>query len=240
MMPGPPRPEGYVAVMTRPSSRSGRGRRSGSPTLRTERRLLRSGAVRLGAMDEVGRGSPAGPVMVGLVVLDDRVGRPPAGVRDSKLLTAAARERLVPEIEAWATACAVGSASPGEVDALGVTGALGLAGRRAIGLLAEPPDVLLLDGNHDWLSGGASVAGGWDVPEVVTCVRADRTCTSAAAASILAKVARDALMVALAADHPGYGWESNKGYGTEAHLAAIRRLGTTAHHRLTWRLPGSG
>ena len=214
MMPGPPRPEGYVAVMTRPSSRSGRGRRSGSPTLRTERRLLRSGAVRLGAMDEVGRGSPAGPVMVGLVVLDDRVGRPPAGVRDSKLLTAAARERLVPEIEAWATACAVGSASPGEVDALGVTGALGLAGRRAIGLLAEPPDVLLLDGNHDWLSGGASVAGG--------------------------KVARDALMVALAADHPGYGWESNKGYGTEAHLAAIRRLGTTAHHRLTWRLPGSG
>ena len=86
-------------------------------------------------MDEVGRGSPAGPVMVGLVVLDDRVGRPPAGVRDSKLLTAAARERLVPEIEAWATACAVGSASPGEVDALGVTGALGLAGRRAIGLL---------------------------------------------------------------------------------------------------------
>ena len=68
-------------------------------------------------------------------------------------------------------------------------------------------------------------------------VRADLTCTSVAAASILAKVARDAVMVGLAADYPGYGWEANKGYGTDAHFDAIRRLGTTPHHRRSWRLP---
>jgi ribonuclease HII len=191
-------------------------------------------------MDEVGRGSPAGPVMVGLVVLDAGAGRPPAGVRDSKLLTAAARKRLVPDIEAWANAYAVGGASAAEVDALGVNGALGLAGRRAIGLLAEPPDVLLLDGNHDWLSGDGSSFAGGRAPEVVTRVRADRTCASVAAASIIAKVTRDTVMEALAADHPGYGWETNKGYGTGAHLDAIRRLGTTSHHRLTWQLPAPG
>jgi len=202
--------------------------------------MLRSGAVRLGAMDEVGRGSPAGPVTVGLVVLDGRSGRPPAGVRDSKLLSAAARRRLVPDIESWAASTAVGSATAVEVDALGVVGALRLAGRRAIGQLAEPPDAILLDGSHDWLSGEGPPDDGWVAPEVVTRVRADRTCTSVAAASILAKVARDAVMVALAADHPGYGWEENKGYGTEVHLAAIRRLGTTPQHRLTWRLPEPG
>ena len=188
-------------------------------------------------MDEVGRGSPAGPVTVGLVVLDRGIGRPPAGVRDSKLLTAAARARLVPDIESWASASAVGSATPDEVDALGVVGALRLAGRRAIERLADPPDVILLDGNHDWLSADGRVGDGWTGPGVVTRVRADRTCTSVAAASILAKESRDAVMVSLAADHPGYGWEANKGYGTEAHLAAIRDLGTTPHHRLTWRLP---
>jgi ribonuclease HII len=161
-------------------------------------------------------------------------------VRDSKQLTAAARGRLVPGIEAWATAWAVGSATSVEVDALGVVGALRLAGRRAVGRLADPPDLVLLDGHHDWLSADDRVGDGWEGPEVVTRVRADTTCTSVAAASILAKETRDAAMVSLAADHPGYGWESNKGYGTEAHLAAIRRLGTTPHHRLTWRLPETG
>ncbi len=195
-------------------------------------------------MDEVGRGSPAGPVFVGLVVLDVGVGRPPTGIRDSKLLAAPAREGLAPGIRAWATAWALGSAAPDEVDAFGVTGALRLAGRRALGRLAEPPDVVLLDGNHDWLSVGGGSGDAVDHAEVhrggvevVTRIKADRTCTSVAAASILAKVARDAVMVALAAEYPGYGWEANKGYGTEAHLAAIRRLGTTPHHRLSWRLP---
>ena len=102
---------------------------------------------------------------------------------------------------------------------------------------SEPPDAVLLDGNHDWLTGADRCGAGQVGPEVVTRVRADLTCTSVAAASILAKVARDAVMVGLAAEHPGYGWEANKGYGTDAHFAAIHRLGTTPHHRRTWRLP---
>ena len=206
------------------------------PTLRLERELLRSGRRRLGAVDEVGRGSPAGPVYVGLVVVDASTGRPPAGIRDSKLLAPAAREALVPRIRSWAAGWALGSADPAEVDALGLTRALGLAGRRALAALEEAPDLLLVDGNHDWLTpvtpDGAAV-----VPEVTTRVRADLTCTSVAAASILAKVARDSLMVRLADEFPAYGWDTNKGYGTVDHLDALRRLGPTPHHRISWRLP---
>ena len=156
-------------------------------------------------MDEVGRGAPAGPVHVGLVILERDTGRAPGGVRDSKLLTAAARRRLAPAIEGWAAACAVGSAGPVVVDALGVTGALRLAGLRALAAVGEVPDVVILDGNHDWLTGVDCAS------RVVTRIKADRTCTSVAAASILAKVARDAVMVALSADHPAYGWDANKG-----------------------------
>jgi ribonuclease HII len=206
------------------------------PTLRLERRLLQSGVARLGAMDEVGRGSPAGPVHVGLVVLDPSCRRPPSGIRDSKLLAPAARERLVPRIESWVSAWAVGFASPDEIDAIGLTGALRLAGTRALGQLDEPPDHVLLDGNYDWLTAVTPLAGSHR-PVVQTRIKADLTCTSVAAASILAKVARDAVMVNLAADYPGYDWEANKGYATEAHFAAIRRLGVTPHHRRSWRLP---
>lgn len=217
--------------------RTGGGRPSGSPTLRLERSLLRSGVTRLGAMDEVGRGSPAGPVFVGIVVLDADAGRPPPGVRDSKRLTSGARERLVPKIESWAAAWAVGRAGSDEIDALGLTAALRLAAVRALGQLDEPPELVVLDGNHDWLSHHGVSGGGGGRPAVHTRVKADLTCTSVAAASILAKVARDAVMVELAAEYPGYGWEANKGYATEAHFAAIRHLGTTPHHRHSWRLP---
>lgn len=230
--------------MAGPSSRDGRpyadragGRHAGAPTLRRERHLLRSGVTRLGAMDEVGRGSPAGPLHVGLVVLDATTGRSPVGIRDSKLLAAATRERLVPQIEGWAVATAVGAATPGEIDALGLTGALRLAGTRAMAQVGAAPDLVLLDGIHDWLTDDDAPDGGIGRTVVLTRVKADRTCTSVAAASILAKVARDAVMVGLADDYPAYGWEANKGYGTEAHFAAIRRLGATPHHRLTWRLP---
>ena len=230
--------------MTRPPTGGGAPRRPVPTTLRLERRLLRGGAARLGGMDEVGRGAPAGPVHVGLVVLDVTTARPPSGVRDSKLLTATARLRLVPDIEAWAAAYAVGSASSGEVDALGVNGALRLAGLRALGQIDEPVDVVILDGSHDWLSPGVPTEVGAAVatrcPQVVTRVKADLRCTSVAAASILAKVARDAVMVGLAAGYPGYGWEANKGYGTETHLTAIRSLGLTPHHRHSWRLPEPG
>jgi ribonuclease HII len=206
------------------------------PTLRLERELLRSGARRLGAMDEVGRGSPAGPVYVGLVVVDSSTGRPPTGIRDSKLLAPAARKALAPLIRSWAAGWALGSADPAEVDELGVNGALGLAGVRALGVLDGPPDLLVIDGNHDWLT-PAMTPGAGTVPQVVTRVRADQTCTSVAAASILAKVARDALMVRLADEFPAYGWDANKGYGTVDHLDALRRLGPSPHHRISWRLP---
>jgi len=217
---------------------TGAGRRSPvTPSLRVERRLLRSGAVRVGAMDEVGRGSPAGPLHVGLVVVDAATGPPPPGVRDSKLLAPAARTRLAPRIRAWASEWAVGSAGPDEIDALGLTAALRLAAIRALDRVARRPDVVLLDGSHDWLSQGAAGGCAPDGVRVVTRVRADRSCTSVAAASIVAKVERDAMMTRLAEVHPGYGWESNKGYGTAAHLDAIRRLGTTPYHRRSWRLP---
>jgi ribonuclease HII len=206
------------------------------PTLRLERELLRSGCLRLGAMDEVGRGSPAGPVYVGLVVVDASMGRPPPGIRDSKLLAPAAREALAPRIRSWAAGWALGSADPAEVDAVGLNGALGRAGLRALAALDLAPDLVLVDGDHDWLT-PAGAGGDTVVPEVRTRVRADLTCTTVAAASILAKVARDALMVRLADEFPAYGWESNKGYGTVDHLDALRRLGPSPHHRISWRLP---
>jgi ribonuclease HII len=235
---------GYVAGMYPPSTGGGARRRPVAPTLRLERRLLRCGAARLGGMDEVGRGAPAGPVHVGLVVLDGTTGRPPSGVRDSKLLTAPSRRRQVPGIQAWAAAYAVGSASPAEVDALGVNDALRLAGLRALGQMDEPPDVVLLDGSYDWLSSDGPTEAGTVVAtkglQVISRVKADLSCTSVAAASILAKVARDAVMVGLACNYPSYGWEANKGYGSEAHLTAIRTLGLTPHHRHSWRLPLPG
>ena len=195
-------------------------------------------------MDEVGRGSPAGPVYVGLVVIDASVGRPPPGIRDSKLLTPARRQALAPGVEAWAVECVVGAGEASDVDRYGVTGALRLAGRRALAQLSCPPDLVLLDGSHDWLTTPdvddplELVAGLPSVGvEVVTRVKADLTCTSVAAASIVAKVARDAVMVELAGDYPEYGWDVNKGYGTSAHFDAVRRFGPTPHHRMTWQLP---
>ncbi len=214
---------------TAPTRRSGRG----WPTLRVERRLLRDGATLLASMDEVGRGSPAGPVHVGVVVVDAAIPPAPAGVRDSKLLTAAVRQALVPAVEDWAVDVAVGSAGADEVDRLGVLGALGLAGRRALSTLRDGPDLVLLDGSYDWLS----EAGGTG-PPVVTRVKADLTCASVAAASILAKVARDTVMAGLALEFPAYGWQANMGYGTADHLEALARLGPTPHHRVSWRLPG--
>ena len=235
------------AVGTPAVRRSGAVRRTaGVPTLRFERRLLRAGAQRIAAVDEVGRGSPAGPAYVGVVVVDARIGRPPIGVRDSKLLSSERREALVPAVRAWASDWAVGQVGPGEIDTFGLTAGLRLACCRALAGLVAPPDLVLLDGSHDWLTppeaddplDGLPDAE-WSPAPVVTRVKADLDCVSVAAASILAKVARDALMIELAASFPGYGWHDNKGYGTSEHLEAIRRLGPTPHHRISWRLFGT-
>jgi ribonuclease HII len=218
---------------------------SKKPSLRVERLLQRQGHRLLAGMDEVGRGALAGPVSVGVVVIDESVRSAPVGVKDSKLLTEAARTRLVPRIQRWAVAHAVGHASPDEIDAIGIMAALRLAGTRALGTLGVVPDLVILDGNYDWLTEPAEVGlfafvsdGGPSTPPVTTMVKADLKCSSVAAASVLAKVERDGLMVRLAADHPAYGWSLNKGYSAPEHIDALARLGPCELHRRSWRLPG--
>jgi ribonuclease HII len=213
------------------------------PTLRLEKRLLREGAALVAGIDEVGRGAPGGPVSVGVVTVDAGVRRPLAGVRDSKLLAPAARADLVPRIMRWAVGHAVGHATASEVDDLGIIGALRTAAYRALDTLDRRPDVVVLDGSHDWLRRPGqpslfTVDTDRAAPmRVVTLVKADMRCASVAAASVLAKVERDDIMVVLDSAHPGYGWADNKGYGSPAHLDAIRRLGPCSHHRRSWNLP---
>lgn len=222
-----------------------------APTLRTERELLRAlphGSL-LAGVDEVGRGALAGPVSVGIVVVDAATRTAPAGVRDSKLLTAAARRDLEPRLRRWAVARAVGHASPHEIDAIGIVAALRLAATRALDTVAADgvvPDLLLLDGSHDWFTDPsreglfAELGDGPAPPPVVTRVKADMRCASVAAASVLAKVERDALVADLARTDAAlapYGLDVNKGYASPTHLAALRAHGPSAHHRRSWRLP---
>lgn len=217
------------------------GTTAASPHLRVERGLLRSGAGTLCGVDEVGRGSLSGPVSVGMVLVDVSTGRVPRGLKDSKLLTPATRERLVPEIIGWASGWAVGHSSPGEIDSLGLVAALRLAGHRALAQLGGSPDVVLLDGSHDWLSWPRQqdlfAEAPSPSPPVLTRVKADLTCASVAAASVLAKVARDAMMVSLHEDFPAYDWRENKGYASPRHVEALREFGPCPHHRRSWNLP---
>lgn len=221
-----------------------RAQRSTKPSLRVERALQREGHVLLAGMDEVGRGALAGPVSVGVVVVDPACRSAPVGVKDSKLLTHLARERMVPRIRRWARAYAVGHASPAEIDRVGIIAALRLAGTRALAALPTAPDLVILDGNHDWLTDPARVGllGLVDpptTPPVRTMVKADLRCSSVAAASVLAKVERDAIMVGLAPSHQPYGWELNKGYSAPEHFAALVAHGPSEQHRRSWRLPSN-
>jgi ribonuclease HII len=219
-----------------------------APTLRFERTLLRDGVQHLAACDEVGRGALSGPVTIGIVVISSTTRTAPQGVRDSKLLTPEARLRLVPRIQRWAVCWAVGHASPAEIDEFGIIAALRLAGHRALGQLSLTPDRVLLDGNHDYLTppeqdalfGAPTPLEGLvdHVPPVLTRIKADLTCAAVAAASILAKTTRDALMTDLDVEHPEYCWAENKGYSAPAHIDALARFGPTVHHRRSWSLPG--
>jgi ribonuclease HII len=219
------------------------------------------------AIDEVGRGALAGPVAAGVVVIDTESlsRRAPAGLRDSKLLTPVQRHALVPRIQRWVLAHAVGQASAQEIDAIGILGALRRAGERALAQVGTTPDVILLDGSHDWLTrrrppqpdeatlfdlesdsplpmarredphplhDAEHVAAGL----VVTKVKADLQCAGVAAASVLAKVARDAVMLELDVHHPEFGWRDNKGYAATVHREAIAQMGPTIWHRQSWRL----
>ena len=229
------------------------GDRSRVPTLREERRLLRDGAQLVAGVDEVGRGALAGPVTVGVVVVTVRTRTAPTGLRDSKLLTAAARDALAPRVRRWATACAVGHAEPDEIDAHGILSALRLAGGRALAQLPQVPDAVLLDGSYDWLTRPpvplslfepAHLRGTdcqpVDLPAgaVRTLVKGDLRCAAVAAASVLAKTARDAVMTERDVTYPGYGWAGNKGYSAPEHLSALGALGPCEQHRRSWRLPG--
>jgi ribonuclease HII len=227
-----------------------------APTLRLERTLLRGGVRHLAACDEVGRGALSGPVTIGIVVISSSTRSAPQGVRDSKLLTPEARQRLVPRIQRWAACWAVGHATPAEIDEFGIICALRLAGHRALGQLTVTPDQILLDGNHDYLTPPAqdalfgtpesallegSLSPAIDLvetPPVLTRIKADLTCAAVAAASILAKTTRDGLMTELDAEHPEYCWAENKGYSAPAHIDALARFGPTVHHRRSWSLPG--
>lgn len=204
------------------------------PTLEYETDLLGVHQNVVG-MDEVGRGCLAGPVYVGAVMISDASTAPP-GIRDSKLLTAKRRVELVPQIQAWAAQWSIGAATAGEIDAMGIVAALSLAGTRALQQIQQiqqpeqiqPPACVILDGAQNWLPKGPYA--------VETKVGGDLSCVSVAAASIIAKVARDVHMAELHQQYPNYAWNQNKGYGTKAHREAIAAHGPVEQHRKSWRL----
>lgn len=204
------------------------------PTLDFEAQLQANGAQFVIGCDEVGRGAIAGPVAVGLCMVDRTLGAFPTGLLDSKLLSEKRRQVIAPLAASWALFTAVGLATAPEVDEFGIILALGMAGRRALLSLHEmgasiQDSVILLDGSHDWLTPALR-----SPLKVTTRVKADRDCASVAAASVVAKVHRDRLMIEADAQRPGYGWAANKGYGSAAHFAAIADLGSTDFHRRSW------
>lgn len=212
---------------------------SKSPTTDFEKQLLAEKRFLL-AVDEVGRGAIAGPVAVGVVLIDKQSANLdafPPKVRDSKLLSAKVRSELIEPLTNWVTHQAVGFSSAEEIDTSGIVVALARAAGRAIDEILTPElrgafvadgVTILLDGSHNWL---AEQAAG--LPVVVR-TKADRDCASVAAASVFAKVSRDSLMQQLAIDYPEFGLDGHKGYASAAHIEAIHTHGPSAIHRHTW------
>lgn len=187
---------------------------------------MRHGGERICGIDEAGRGPLAGPVVAAAVLF--RKPRLPrrflSRLDDSKLLTPAVRSGLLPEIYDHAEV-GIGSATVEEIDSVNILQATFLAMQRALSALGEAPIVALVDGNQRPALGC----------RVETVIGGDGLSASIAAASIVAKVTRDSLMIDLAGRHPGYGWERNVGYGTPEHLDALARLGATGQHRRSFR-----
>lgn len=181
-------------------------------------RLERDHPLPLAGVDEAGRGPLAGPVVAAAVILDRR--RFPRGLDDSKKLDQAARETLHDKLMACA-GVGVGIASVEEIDTINIFHATMLAMARAVDALGVAPAMVLVDGNRlpKWRHRSRAIVSG------------DALCRSIAAASIIAKVRRDRIMAAHDAEHPGYGWARNKGYGTPDHRAALERLGPSPLHR---------
>ena len=183
------------------------------------------GAVRVAGVDEVGRGAWAGPVVACAVIARPGFPDPPDGLTDSKRLTARRRAALAVLLPDWAQAHAIGAASHEEIDALGMTAALRLAAGRALDALPVRPDVVLLDGKHDYIGR----------PWTVRCaVRADLRSVSVAAASVIAKVHRDGLMAQLGVAHEEFAFADNAGYPSPVHQKALATAGPTPYHRLSW------
>ena len=201
-----------------------------SPNLNLERSLFEAGAKYVLGIDEVGRGAIAGPVAVGVAVIDisklDEAW--PAKLRDSKLISEKVREELFEPTRHWVSEWAVGMASAKEIDDQGIVWCLEAAAKRAIDQLNIDFSEIhaILDGSHNWLARAPF--------KVKVQTKADRDCASVAAASVLAKVTRDRLMIDLAKDFSGYGLEGHKGYASAGHIAAVRELGPSRQHRLSW------
>ncbi|MGW8377287.1 ribonuclease HII [Streptomyces sp. ODS28] len=194
------------------------------PTHRVERSLrATTGAKVVAGVDEVGRGAWAGPVTVCAAVTGLR--RPPEGLTDSKLLSAARRDELEEQLTGWVTAYALGHTAPEEIDELGMTASLRLAAVRALEALPVRPDAVILDGKHDYLGPP------W---QVRTVIKGDQSCIAVAAASVIAKVRRDAMMAELAPECEGFAFEDNAGYPSPVHRAALQERGPTPHHRTSW------
>lgn len=211
------------------------------PTLQTESKLFERGNRFVIGIDEVGRGAIAGPVAVGVSLIDKQdpnLNSWPEKLQDSKLMTPKSRAETTVLLEAWVKNYAVGYSSNQEIDEFGISQALKMAAGRALAeLLAQESlranlatqgAVILLDGSQNWL--GKQAAG----LEVDLQVKADTTCVSVACAAVLAKVKRDALMELQDLDYPEYGFAGHKGYASAKHIEALRTHGPSPIHRLTW------
>ncbi|MCI2400162.1 ribonuclease HII [Aliiroseovarius subalbicans] len=194
-----------------------------TPDFSFEQAAMDRGLLCIAGVDEVGRGPLCGPVTAAAVILDPA--RIPPGLNDSKALTAKRREALWDVIHETADV-SIAHASVEEIDDINILRASHLAMERAVAGLKTPPDHLLIDGNQ--VPRGLTISN-------ETIVKGDARSVSISAASIVAKICRDRMMVDLAQQHPGYGWERNAGYGTKEHLSALRNLGVTPHHRRSFK-----
>jgi ribonuclease HII len=195
------------------------------PSLDLERELLQSHRLVIG-IDEVGRGALAGPVAVGAFGLNaDGLHSMPTDLRDSKLVTEKKRGPLALQVASWGQP-SVGFSDVEVIESKGINFALQKAALNALENFDLTGAIVLLDGSHNWL-GDIGI-------EVRVIIKADRDCGSVSGGAISAKVERDSLMAKLGQEFPAYGWEGNKGYSSPSHLAALRKIGPSPHHRLSW------
>ena len=219
-MPPPPAPPSADPAADKPAPTRKMG-----PTLRLERKFWEAGDQVVVGIDEVGRGAWAGPVTVCAVVPAPEHVR---GIRDSKELTRAERDKAARAVRRWARGIGVGHASYDECDELGMTEALRVAAMRALAELDAQgfvPDRIVLDCNHDYLKMPS---------KVTTVIKGDAKCLAVAAASCVAKVTRDRMMIEEAEHYPPYDFESNVGYPAPAHKLALAGYGPSAIHRRSW------